>query len=121
MTIDGRLDYESFRLADDEPCVLAAEEALRAEGLSPVRAISNGGLDANWMHVHKIPTVTLGCGQVSPHTVSERLDIAAFHHACRVALRLATGRKGRRQKADGRMSDRIVEFLLMRVQFSHEL
>jgi tripeptide aminopeptidase len=100
VTIDGRLDYESFRLADDEPCVLAAEEALRAEGLSPVRAISNGGLDANWMHVHKIPTVTLGCGQVSPHTVSERLDIAAFHHACRVALRLATGEE--RQKAEGR-------------------
>ncbi len=100
MTIDGRLDYESFRLADDEPCVLAAEEALRGEGLTPQRAISNGGLDANWMHVHKIPTVTLGCGQVSPHTVSERLDIAAFHHACRVALRLATGEE--RQKAEGR-------------------
>jgi tripeptide aminopeptidase len=91
VTIDGRLDYEAFRLADDEPCVLAAEEALCSEGLTPQRAISNGGLDANWMHVHKIPTVTLGCGQVSPHTVSERLDIAAFHHACRVALRLARG------------------------------
>jgi tripeptide aminopeptidase len=93
VTIDGRLDYESFRLADDEPCVLAAEEAVRNEGLTPQRAISNGGLDANWMHVHKIPTVTLGCGQVSPHTVSERLDIAAFHQACRVALRLATGKE----------------------------
>jgi tripeptide aminopeptidase len=90
VSIDGRLDYESFRLHDDEACVLAAEAALRSEGLTPLRAISNGGLDANWMHVHKIPTVTLGCGQVSPHTVSERLDIAAFHHACRVALRLAT-------------------------------
>jgi tripeptide aminopeptidase len=93
VTIDGRLDYESFRLSDDEPCVLAAEAALRSEGLTPIRAISNGGLDANWMNVHKIPTVTLGCGQVSPHTVSERLDIAAFHQACRVALRLATGKE----------------------------
>ena len=42
------------------------------------------------MFLHKIPTVTLGCGQVSAHTNSERLDIAAFHTACRVALRLAT-------------------------------
>lgn len=90
-TVDGRLDYESFRLADDEPCVMVAEAALLSEKLSPMRGISNGGLDANWMHVHGIPTVTLGCGQVSAHTVSERLDIAAFHQACRVALRLATG------------------------------
>ena len=30
--IDGRLDYESFRLADDEPSVLAAEAAVRRLG-----------------------------------------------------------------------------------------
>lgn len=87
---DGRLDYESFRLADDEPCVLAAEEAIRAIGLQPYRAVSNGGLDANWMSAHGIPTVTLGCGQDGIHTVSERLNVAAFGQACRVALRLAT-------------------------------
>jgi tripeptide aminopeptidase len=91
VSINGRLDYESFRLADDDASVSAAEAVLRTLGLSPLRAISNGGLDANWMYVHGIPTITLGCGQVSPHTVSERLDIPAFHHACRVALRLATG------------------------------
>ncbi len=27
VTIDGRLDYESFRLADDEACIVAAEAA----------------------------------------------------------------------------------------------
>jgi tripeptide aminopeptidase len=91
VTIDGRLDYDSFRLNDNEPCVLAVESALRGFGLTPERKVSNGGLDANWMFVHGIPTVTLGCGQVSPHTVSERLDINAFLHACRVATKLATG------------------------------
>ncbi len=89
-TVDGRLDYESFRLNDKEPCVSVAESAVRALGLDPIRAVSNGGLDANWMYVHKIPTVTLGCGQVSAHTNTERLDIAAFHTACRVALHIAT-------------------------------
>jgi tripeptide aminopeptidase len=88
-TVHGHLDYEAFRLADDEACVLAAEEALRSIGIEPVRAISNGGLDANWMTAHGVPTVTLGCGQMNVHTTSERLDIAAFHTACRVALRLA--------------------------------
>ena len=86
---DGQLDYESFRLNDDEACITVAESVLRDIGLTPVRTISNGGLDANWMHVHGIPTVTLGCGQMNAHTNSERLDIVAFHTACRAALRLA--------------------------------
>ena len=89
----GRLDYESFKLADDEPAVLAAEAAIRAVGGEPLRAISNGGLDANWMTAHGIPTVTLGCGQMNIHTVSEQLDMAAFEQACRVALRLAVGER----------------------------
>jgi tripeptide aminopeptidase len=86
----SRLDYESFRLADDEPCVLAAEAALAAIGREPYRAVTNGGLDANWLTARGIPTVTLGCGQMFPHTVREQLDIAAFQSACRVGLRLAT-------------------------------
>jgi tripeptide aminopeptidase len=90
VTFDGRLDYEAFRLADDESCVVAAERALRAIGVEPFRAISNGGLDANWMTAHGLPTVTLGCGQMNVHTTSEQLDIAAFETACRAALRLAT-------------------------------
>ena len=90
VAFDGRLDYEAFRLADEEQCVVAAEEALRSIGIEPFRAISNGGLDANWMTAHGLPTVTLGCGQMNVHTTSEQLDIAAFETACRVALRLAT-------------------------------
>ena len=89
--ISSRLDYESFELAADEPCVLAAEAAIRSIGGEPLRAISNGGLDANWLSARGIPTVTLGCGQMNAHTLAERLDVAAFHQACRVALRLATG------------------------------
>lgn len=86
----GRQDYEAFRLAADEPSVLAAERALRAAGLEPQRGVSNGGLDANWMTAHGIPTVTLGCGQMKIHTTSEFLDIAAFEQACAIALDLAT-------------------------------
>jgi tripeptide aminopeptidase len=88
--IDGQLDYESFRLRHDEPCVVAATEAVRAEGREPELAVSNGGLDANWLTARGIPTVTLGCGQRNIHTVKEQLDIADFHLARRIALRLAT-------------------------------
>jgi len=86
----GRLDYEAFRLDDDEPCVVAAREAVRSVGLTPRTEVCNGGLDANWMTAHGIPTVTLGCGQNQIHTRDEWLDVDAFEAACRVALRLAT-------------------------------
>jgi tripeptide aminopeptidase len=88
---EGQLDYESFRLARDEPCVVAAQRAVRAEGHEPEFAVSNGGLDANWLTARGIPTVTLGCGQRNIHTAKEELDIPDFHLARRIALRLATG------------------------------
>jgi tripeptide aminopeptidase len=92
--VTSRLDYEAFRLGEQEACVLAAEAAVRSVGAKPYRAITNGGLDANWLTARGIPTVTLGCGQQNVHTVSEQLDVVAFHVACRIALRLATGTEG---------------------------
>ncbi len=88
--IEGRLDYEAFLLDEKEPCVQVAEAVLRSVGEWPHHAITNGGLDANWLVAHGIPTVTLGCGQQNPHMRNEGLDIAAFQTACRIALRLAT-------------------------------
>ncbi len=88
--IDGRLDYESYRLSPSEPCVAAAAAALRAAGHEPEFAVTNGGLDANWLVKHGIPTVSLGCGQLNPHMKTEALLVPAFEDACRIALRLAT-------------------------------
>jgi tripeptide aminopeptidase len=90
--IEGRLDYESYRLSDDSPVVTTAEAAIRALGGEPIRAISNGGLDANWISARGIPTVTLGCGQENPHTPQERLDRAEVKQACRIARHLALGK-----------------------------
>jgi tripeptide aminopeptidase len=87
---EGSLDYEAFRLSPDEPCVATAMAAIEAEGLQADLAVTNGGLDANWLTAHGIPTVTLGCGQRNIHTVREELDVAEFHQARRIALRLAT-------------------------------
>lgn len=87
----AKLAYESFRLADTEPCVLEAERALAAIGVAGQRRIVNGGLDANWLTARGIPTVTLGCGQRHAHTVNEELNVGQFLKACRVALLLATG------------------------------
>jgi len=88
---DAQLKYESFRIDPAEPCVTIACAAIRSVGLTPELRISNGGLDANWMNAHGIPTVTLGCGQQGIHTVDETLHVDSFLHACRIGLTIATG------------------------------
>jgi tripeptide aminopeptidase len=90
VTFEGRLDYEAFLIDPKDPCVQLAEAAVASVGREPVQVVSNGGLDANWLNAHGIPTVTLGCGQMHIHTTSEMLDLAAYEDACQVALRLAT-------------------------------
>jgi tripeptide aminopeptidase len=88
--INSRLDYESFLLKRDEPCVVAAADAVRAVGRDPVYAVANGGVDANWITKHGIPAVTIGCGQKNQHMVTEELDLDGYEDACRIALRLAS-------------------------------
>jgi tripeptide aminopeptidase len=87
----SRLDYVPFRLKADAPVVARAEAAVRAIGREPNLRVTNGGLDANWMVKHGIPTVTFGAGQNEIHTVKEYIDLAEFEDGCRLALALATG------------------------------
>jgi tripeptide aminopeptidase len=89
--VEGRLDYDSFLLPTDEPCLQIAEQAVRSIGREPERAVTNGGVDANWLFSHGIPTVSFGCGQKNQHMVTEALDVSDFEDACRIALSLATG------------------------------
>ncbi|MBI1312535.1 M20/M25/M40 family metallo-hydrolase [bacterium] len=88
---EATLKYESFRLDPKEAVAQVAAAAIESLGLTPQMRISNGGLDANWMTAHGIPTVTLGCGQAGIHTVDETLDVDSFLQACRIGLAIATG------------------------------
>jgi tripeptide aminopeptidase len=87
---NSRLDYLPFRLRDNAPVVQRAAAAVRAVGREPNLRVTNGGLDANWMVKHGIPTITFGAGQNEIHTVKEYVDLAEFESGCRVALALAT-------------------------------
>lgn len=86
----SHVDYEAFRLADDDSSVLALENALSSLGRQSFREVANGGLDANWLNLHGIPAVTVGCGQMNIHTADEQLDIDVYQDACRVATILIT-------------------------------
>jgi tripeptide aminopeptidase len=85
----SRLDYLPFRLKDDSPVVRKAQAAVRAIGREPNVRVTNGGLDANWMVKHGVPTVTFGAGQNEIHTVKEFVDLTEFESGCRLALALA--------------------------------
>jgi tripeptide aminopeptidase len=52
--------------------------------------VSAGGLDANGLVKHGVPTVTFGAGQAEIHTVREYVDVPEFAQVCRPAVAIAT-------------------------------
>ncbi|MGL4420099.1 MAG: M20/M25/M40 family metallo-hydrolase [Gemmataceae bacterium] len=86
----SRLDYVPFRIAPDSPVVKLAMQAAKTLRMKPTTKITNGGLDANWMVKHGIPTVTFGAGQNDIHTVKEWVDLKEFEAGCRLAVAIAT-------------------------------
>jgi tripeptide aminopeptidase len=87
---ESRVDYYPFRLPDESPVVLHARRAAQSIGLVPTTIFSHGGLDANWLARHGLPTVTFGAGQHEIHTVNEFVDLNEFADGCRMAVALAT-------------------------------
>jgi tripeptide aminopeptidase len=85
-----RTDYHPFRLKESAPVVKRAVAAVKAQGLTPDVRTTNGGLDANWMVRHGVPTVTFGAGQNEAHTIDEWINLDEFEAACRLAVGLAT-------------------------------
>ena len=92
--IEGFLDYDSFRLGMKEPCVRIAKSVIMSLGHDPISAIANGGLDANWITKHGIPTVSMGCGQLNAHMVTETLNLKEYLLACDIGLAIALGAEG---------------------------
>jgi tripeptide aminopeptidase len=85
-------DYFPFRMKDNLPVVKQAVAAVSAVGGTPVIKSASGGLDANWMVRHKVPTVTFGAGQNEPHTTDEWINLDEYDRACAIAFQLATMR-----------------------------
>ncbi|NGO54986.1 M20/M25/M40 family metallo-hydrolase [Allomesorhizobium camelthorni] len=82
--------YPPFKLEEDTPIVKRATGALAMLGIEPAYLFSNGGLDANWLDKHGIPTVTIGAGQAEIHTIKEYVNLAEYEKGCRLGLLIAT-------------------------------
>jgi tripeptide aminopeptidase len=90
VTFTNKPSYPSFKLPEHAPAVVRAKRAVESLGLTPNTKFSNGGLDANWLVNHDLPTVTFGAGQYEIHTVKEYVDLPEFAQGCRLAIALAT-------------------------------
>lgn len=84
--------YEPFDLPQDAPIIIAAQQAAAQCGFETTCVTNNGGMDANWIVAHGIPSVTIGVGQENAHTPEERLNLPRFYQACQFATTLATMR-----------------------------
>ncbi|MFO0948515.1 MAG: M20/M25/M40 family metallo-hydrolase [Planctomycetota bacterium] len=90
VTFTGKATYPPFKLVEETPAVLHARKAVESIGLTPNCLFSNGGLDANWLVNHGVPTVTIGAGQYEIHTIKEYVDLEEFAKGCQLAVALAT-------------------------------
>lgn len=82
--------YPPFELGKDTLIVKRATKALKALGIEPVYVFSNGGLDANWLDKHGVPTITIGSGQAEIHTIKEYVNLSEFEKGCRIGVLMAT-------------------------------
>lgn len=90
VSFQTRTAYPPFLMSENDPAVQRAKKAAQAMGLEPVTMVSAGGLDANWLVKHGVPTVTFGAGQAEIHTVNEYVVIPEFAQGCRLAVAIAT-------------------------------
>ncbi|HEV8239327.1 MAG TPA: M20/M25/M40 family metallo-hydrolase [Thermoanaerobaculia bacterium] len=89
VAFDSRVQYHPFRLDETSELVRFAAERATALGLEPKLRVSDGGLDANWLTHHGIPSVTFGAGQRGIHSLDESVDVADYLEGCRLAVALA--------------------------------
>src|SRR5579872_4778122 len=85
-------DYYPFRIKESLPVVKRAVAAVSGIGDIPNVRAASGGLDANWMVRHGVPTVTFGAGQNEVHTIDEWINLDEYDRACALAVQLATMR-----------------------------
>jgi tripeptide aminopeptidase len=82
--------YPPFELSKNSPVVKRAAKALEMLGIEPTYLFSNGGLDANWLDKHGVPTITIGAGQAEIHTIKEYVNLLEYEKGCRLGILMAT-------------------------------
>ena len=82
------LAYRAVSLAEDEPAVLLARQAIRALGLVPKLRLICGGTDASILNARGIRCAVLGMGARAPHTPDEHIRVADLELAAELVKKL---------------------------------
>lgn len=90
VTFKRQPSYPPFELGKDTSVVQRAKKALGLLGIEPTLLFSNGGLDANWLDKHGVPTITIGAGQAEIHTIKEFVRLDEYEKGCRLGILMAT-------------------------------
>jgi tripeptide aminopeptidase len=78
--VDTRIEeqFRAYRLAQAEPCVVAAAAALRDCGIEPVYTSTGGGSDANAFDAKGFRCLNVANGTELNHTADERVSVWAL-------------------------------------------
>lgn len=71
-----KLEYESFRFAENDPRVQLVADAARDAGLEPGTHPTGGGSDANVLASKGVPALALACGMTGVHGTHEQLAVS---------------------------------------------
>ncbi|MCL4370713.1 MAG: peptidase M20, partial [Chloroflexi bacterium] len=83
-------EYQAFHLDPHAPAVLLAASTFRRLNLPVELTATGGGSDANELNQKGLETVVLGTGMVAPHTVEERISVAADSMRAQLVVELIT-------------------------------
>ena len=91
MHFDARAQYPNMRvhLEAFPEVVTAAEEAIRAEGIEPIRNPIRGGTDGSLLSAKGLPTPNIFAGGHEFHSVREWVSVQDMAAAAAVVVRLA--------------------------------
>ncbi len=89
--VTDRVQYRNMRrfLDDDPDVVAAAQEAIRAEGIEPIREPIRGGTDGSRLSEMGLPTPNIFDGGHEYHSVRELASVQEMAAAAAVIVRLA--------------------------------
>lgn len=74
--IESTRSYNAYRIADNDPHVMAIKAAFEANGVEPMTKPTGGGSDANIFNEKGLKTVNLSTGMSKVHTTDEFIAIA---------------------------------------------
>ncbi|MDD1793652.1 M20/M25/M40 family metallo-hydrolase [Enterovibrio sp. ZSDZ42] len=74
--IESTRSYNAYRIADDNPHVVAIKAAFEAIGIEPVTKPTGGGSDANVFNEKGLLTVNMSTGMAKVHTTEEFIAVS---------------------------------------------